>query len=45
MGFFELFDSELVQSESMRGFAPARRGPLVSAKGPKIMFARARPYG
>ncbi len=39
MGFFELFDSELVQSESMRGFVPARRGPFVSAKGPKTIFA------
>ncbi len=27
----------------MRGFAPARRGPFVSAKGPKTISARARP--
>ena len=29
----------------LRGFAPARRGPFVSAKGPKTMGARARPFG
>jgi hypothetical protein len=29
----------------MRGFVPARRAPLVSAKGAKAMFARARPSG
>ena len=27
----------------MRGFAPARRGPFVSAKGPKTIGARAWP--
>ncbi len=27
----------------MRGFDPARRGPFVSAKGPKPMFARRGP--
>jgi len=27
----------------MRGFAPRRRGPFVSAKGPKTILARARP--
>ena len=29
----------------MRGFAPARRGPFVSAKGPKTIGARAWPFG
>ena len=29
----------------MRGFAPARRGPFVSAKGPKTIGARAWPQG
>ena len=29
----------------LRGFAPARRGPFVSAKGPKTMGARAWPFG
>ena len=28
-----------------RGFGPARRGPFVSAKGPKTMGARAWPFG
>ncbi len=27
----------------MRGVVPARRGPFVSAKGPKTISARARP--
>ncbi len=27
------------------GFRPCRRGPFVSAKGPKTISARARPYG
>ncbi len=27
----------------LRGFGPARRGPFVSAKGPKTILARARP--
>jgi len=29
----------------MRGFVPARRDPFVSAKGPKTIFACARPCG
>lgn len=29
----------------MRGFARARRGPFVTAKVPKTISARARPYG
>ena len=29
----------------MRGFAPARRDPFVSAKGSKTMGAQARPFG
>jgi len=29
----------------MRGFVPAPRGTFVSAKVPKTMFARARPFG
>ena len=29
----------------MRGFGPARRGPFVSAKGPKTIGARAGPSG
>ena len=29
----------------MRGFGPARRGPFVSAKGPKTRGARAWPFG
>jgi len=29
----------------MRGVAPARRVPFVSAKGTKTIFACARPYG
>ena len=29
----------------MRGVVPARRGPFVSAKGPKTIFAHARPSG
>ena len=29
----------------MRGFGPARRDPFVSAKGPKTIGARARPFG
>ncbi|MDA0738265.1 MAG: hypothetical protein O3A59_04845 [Nitrospirae bacterium] len=28
----------------MQGFAPARRGPFVSAKGPKTIPARLRPF-
>ena len=28
----------------MRGFGPARRGPFVSAKGPKTIGARAWPF-
>ena len=27
----------------MRAFAPARRGPFLLGKGPKTIFARARP--
>ena len=29
----------------LRGFGPARRGPFVSAKGPKTIGARAWPFG
>ena len=29
----------------LRGFAPARQGPFVSAKGPKTIFAPAQTYG
>ena len=29
--------------KDIAGFRPRRRGPVVSAKGPKTMFARSRP--
>ena len=33
------------ERECLRGFAPARRDPFVSAKGSKTMGAQARPFG
>ena len=38
-------DFSFATGKRMRGVAPARRGPFVSAKGPKTIGARARPFG
>ncbi len=37
--------SRKVKEVFMPGFAPARRDPFVSAKGPKTIFVCARPCG